>query len=112
MMKINDKDSVLPSSYILQRQRIESGNTYEKINSLLKDISNNYEIINISLMGSLGEEINLSSNVEYYIETNPNYDRNKAKAYHLVGDSLEEISSSEYGRYVRFGNARWALMSF
>ena len=50
------------------------------------------------------KEITLTSNVECYIETNPNYDRNKLKVYYLNGEDMEMFSSSGYGRYVKFEN--------
>ncbi len=97
---------ILPSDYVIQCQRIESGTTYDKINQLLVGKSENFEITNISLSTSNGEEIKLSDNIECRIETNPNYDRNKVKVYHYEDGNLQLISSSGYGRYVSFENKK------
>ncbi len=102
MVKVDDIHNILPEGYIVQCQRIESGTTYDKVSSLLAAISENYEITNITMMDSTGEEIILSDTIQCYIETNPNYDRNKVKVYHVEEDKLEEVSSSGYGRYVKF----------
>lgn len=101
MVKVVDIHNILPQGYIVQCQRIESGTTYDKVSSLLATISENYEITNITMMDSTGQDIVLTDTVECYIETNPNYDRNKVKVYR-VDDKLEEVSSSGYGRYVKF----------
>lgn len=101
MVKVVDIHNILPQGYIVQCQRIESGTIYDKVSSLLATISENYEITNITMMDSTGQDIVLTDTVECYIETNPNYDRNKVKVYR-VDDKLEEVSSSGYGRYVRF----------
>ncbi len=101
MVKVVDKNNILPEGYFVQCQRIESGTTYEKVSSLLSNVSDNYEITDVAVMNSTGVEITLSDNVECYIETNPNYDRNKVKVYLLNGDRMEEVSSSGYGRYVK-----------
>ncbi len=101
MVKVVDIHNILPQGYIVQCQRIESGTTYDKVSSLLATISENYEITNITMMDSTGQDIVLTDTVECYIETNPNYDRNKVKVYR-VDDKLEDVSSSGYGRYVKF----------
>ncbi len=105
MVKVVDIHNILPQGYIVQCQRIESGTTYDKVSSLLATISENYEITNITMMDSTGQDIVLTDTVECYIETNPNYDRNKVKVYR-VDDKLEEVSSSGYGRYVKFENKK------
>lgn len=106
MVKIVDNNKILPSDYVIQCQRIESGTTYDKINQLLVGKSENFEITNISLSTSNGEEIKLSDNIECRIEANPNYDRNKVKVYHYEDGNLQLISSSGYGRYVSFENKK------
>ncbi len=105
MVKVVDIHNILPQGYIVQCQRIESGTTYDKVSSLLATISENYEITNITMMDSTGQDIVLTDTVECYIETNPNYDRNKVKVYR-VDDKLEEVSFSGYGRYVKFENKK------
>lgn len=92
----------MPSSYILQCQRIESGSTYNKIENLLTNISYNFEITNFFLMDKNCDDLTLTDDVEYYIETNFNYDRNKLRVCYLNDDKLEEITSNGYGRYVKF----------
>lgn len=102
MVKINDVNKILPFSYILQCQRIESGSTYDKIENLLTNISYNFEITNVSLMDKNGDDLTLTDDVEYYIETNSNYDRKKLRVCYLNDDKLEEITSNGYGRYDKF----------
>lgn len=104
-VKINDKNNLLPSKYIVQSTRIESGTTYNEVKTLLKDISSNFEITNVQLLLENGEEISLQEEVEYEINTNPSYNRNKIKVYYLNGESLEEISSQSYGRYIKFSSS-------
>lgn len=102
LVKVVDVNETLPKDYIVQCQRISSGSTYDKISSLLKDASSNFEVTNIELMNSTGETLTLEKDIQCYVQTNPNYDRNKVKVYHLEGDNLQFISSTSYGRYVRF----------
>lgn len=106
MVKVSDINNVLPKGYFVQCQRIESGTTYDKISTLLEKVSENYEVTDVALMDLNGDEISPNDNVEFYIETNPNFDRNKLKVYLLIDDRLEEISSAGYGRYVRFESMR------
>jgi hypothetical protein len=106
MVKIKDENNVLPSDYIVQCQRIQSGSTYDKVSRILEKVSDNYEITNIALMDKNGEDIHLNGEIECYIQTDPNYDRNKLKVYYLNGDNLELVTSSGYGRYVRFASSR------
>jgi hypothetical protein len=101
-VKIEDINNVLNAKYVIQSQRIESGSKYEEIKTLLKDISENFEITDVNLISESGETITLDSNVKYYINTNPDYDRNKVKVYYLNNGVLEEISCSSYGRYITF----------
>ncbi len=101
-VKIEDINNVLNTKYIIQSQRIESGSKYEQIKTLLKDISSNFEVTDVNLLSEEGEEITPNSNIKYYINTNPDYDRNKVKVYYLNDGGLEEISCSSYGRYICF----------
>lgn len=106
MVKIVDSNNVLPKDYVLQCQRIEAGTTYDTISNLLNGKSENFEVTNISILNSNGEDISLSNYIEFRVETNPNYDRNKVKVYHFDDDRLELVSSKGYGRYVSFENTK------
>lgn len=106
MVKIVDSNNVLPKDYVLQCQRIEEGTIYDKIQNLLNGKSENFEVTNISILNSKGEDISLSNNIEFRVETNPNYDRNKVKVYHFDDDKLELVSSKGYGRYISFENTK------
>ncbi len=102
LVKVNDINHVLPKGTIVQCQRIHSGSTYEKISSLLENISDHYEVTDISLMDQNGDKLNLSGTIQCLINTNPNYDRNKVKVAFVLDDKLEPVSSESYGRYIRF----------
>ncbi len=102
LVKVNDINHVLPKGTIVQCQRIHSGSTYEKISSLLENVSDHYEITDISLMDQNGDKLNLSGTIQCLINTNPNYDRNKVKVAFVLDDKLEPVSSESYGRYIRF----------
>ncbi len=102
LVKVNDINHVLPEGTIVQCQRIHSGSTYEKISSLLENISDHYEVTDISLMDQNGDKLNLSGTIQCLINTNPNYDRNKVKVAFVLDDKLEPVSSESYGRYIRF----------
>ncbi len=102
LVKVNDINHVLPEGTIVQCQRIHSGSTYEKISSLLENVSDHYEVTDISLMDQNGDELNLAGMIQCLINTNPNYDRNKVKVALVLDDKLEPVSSESYGRYIRF----------
>ncbi len=102
LVKVNDINHVLPEGTIVQCQRIHSGSTYEKISFLLENISDHYEVTDISLMDQNGDKLNLSGTIQCLINTNPNYDRNKVKVALVLDDKLEPVSSESYGRYIRF----------
>ncbi len=102
LVKVNDINHVLPEGTIVQCQRIHSGSTYEKISSLLENISDHYEITDISLIDKNGDKLNLAGMIQCLINTNPNYDRNKVKVALALDDKLEPVSSESYGRYIRF----------
>lgn len=104
IVKINDINSVLPSKYYLITQRITSGNEYDQISLKLEGVSENYEITNIKLIDDNSNTISLSNNIEYYIETNPKYNRNEIKVYLYEDDELIELDCAGYGRYVKFEN--------
>lgn len=106
MVKIVDINNILPKDYVIQCQRIESGINFDKIADLLSGKSENFEVTNISLLNSNGEDINLNDNIEFRVVTNPNYDRNKVKVYYYNEDNLELVSSKGYGRYVSFENSK------
>lgn len=102
LVKVNDINHVLPEGTIVQCQRIHSGSTYEKISSLLENVSDHYEITDISLIDQNGDKLNLSGTIQCLVNTNPNYDRNKVKVALVLDDKLEPVSSESYGRYIRF----------
>ncbi len=102
LVKVNDINHVLPEGTIVQCQRIHSGSTYEKVSSLLENVSDHYEITDISLMDQNGDKLNLSGTIQCLVNTNPNYDRNKVKVALVLDDKLEHVSSESYGRYIRF----------
>ncbi len=104
LVKVNDVNNILPDGAIVQCQRIHSGSTYEKVSSLLENVSDHYEVTFISLMDENGDEIRLEKPLQCLVNTNPNYDRNKVKVALLLNDSLVEVSSESYGRYIRFEN--------
>lgn len=104
IVKINDINSVLPSKYYLITQRITSGNEYDQISLKLEGISEKYEITNIKLIDDTSNNISLSNNIEYYIETNPKYNRNEVCVYLYEGEELIELDCAGYGRYVKFEN--------
>ncbi len=106
LVKVNDINHVLPEGTIVQCQRIHSGSTYEKISFLLENISDHYEVTDISLMDQNGDKLNLSGTIQCLINTNPNYDRNKVKVALVLDDKLEPVSSENYGRYIRFESQR------
>lgn len=102
LVKVNDINHVLPEGTIVQCQRIHSGSTYEKISSLLENVSDHYEITDISLIDQNGDKLNLSGTIQCLVNTNPNYNRNKVKVALALDDKLEPVSSENYGRYIRF----------
>ncbi len=102
LVKVDDINNVLPDGAIVQCQRINSGTTYEKISSLLENVSDHYEITDISLMNQNGDELVLEQPIQCLINTNPNYDRNKVKVALLSDETLEVVSAENFGRYIRF----------
>ncbi len=106
LVKVNDINHVLPEGTIVQCQRIHSGSTYEKVSSLLENVSDHYEITDISLMHQNGDKLKLSGTIQCLVNTNPNYDRNKVKVALVLDDKLEPVSSENYGRYIRFESQR------
>ncbi len=104
IVKINDINSVLPSKYYLITQRITSGNEYDLIALKLEGISENYEITNIKIIDDNSNTISLNDNIEYFIETNPKYNRNEVCVYLYEGEELIELDCAGYGRYVKFEN--------
>lgn len=103
LVKVIDLNKILPDNYVVQSQRIESGQEYANIKSLLVKKSQKYEITNILLLDNTGEGLNLDANVNYYIKTNPDFNRNNVEVYHLnENGTLEQISARGYGRYVTF----------
>ncbi len=104
MVKVNDINNILPNDYIIQCQRIESGTTYNKISNLVSHISSTFEITNLNIIDSNGDSISLLDNIECFIETNPNYNRNKVKVYYINKINLENIDCEGYGRYIKFKN--------
>lgn len=103
LVKVLDNNKILPLNYVVQSQRIESGEDYTNIANMLVKKSERYEITNVLLLDNNGESLEINSNVSYYIQTNPNYNRNDVRVYHLNKDNtLEEIKASGYGRYITF----------
>lgn len=101
LVKINDVNGVLPNTYYLITQRITSGSEYDKIISNLINISENYEITSVKIVDDNSNTISLTNSIEYYIETNPLYNRNEISVYLYENDKLIELDSSGYGRYVK-----------
>lgn len=104
IVKINDINSVLPDKYYLITQRITSGNEYDLIALKLEGISENFEITNIKLIDDNSNTISLNDNIEYFIETNPKYNRNEVCVYLYEGEELTQLDCAGYGRYVKFEN--------
>lgn len=103
LVKVIDINKILPDNYVVQSQRIESGQDFTNIAGLLAKKSEKYEITNILLLDNNGESLNFDSNVSYYIMTNPDFNRNDVEVYHLnTNGTLEQITARGYGRYVTF----------
>lgn len=98
-----DSNDILDDDVTLLVSKITNDTViYQNISSLISNISENYEVYSISFVSSSGESITLDNDIEYYVMASTYYNRQNVKVYYYSNDELVEVSSTGYGRYVKF----------
>ncbi len=102
LAKFDDKSNALPEGTILQASKIEDGKAYDSVAEKMKNISDNYSLINIVYYSASGEALTPKENVTLYFMPETYLDRNEVKIYHVSSDGeFVDVLSSPFGRYVK-----------
>ena len=94
---------ILGDNLSIQAIKLGSDNEeYNLISERLKDISDNYEAINVIIYDIDGNEVNLSDNIELYLAANPTFNRTEIEIYHMDSNgNLVKDEAENFGRYMK-----------
>ena len=102
LAKYEDDNNVFQEGTAIQANSISSGEVYNLATQKLKEISNNFSLINITYYAQSGEQVVPDDDITLYLIADSTFDRNQIVVYHMADDgTLTKIDCSGYGRYVR-----------
>lgn len=102
LAKYEDNNNVFQEGTAIQANSISSGEVHNLATQKLKEISNNFSLINITYYAQSGEQVVPDDDITLYLIADSTFDRNQIVVYHMADDgTLTKIDCSGYGRYVR-----------
>ena len=103
LAKFTDSKGVLPEGTAIMASRIVEGSSvYATAADKMKTFADNFEVFGVSFVSGDGNSVNLSENIELYLQANTTYDRTEIVVYYMdESGSLTVLNSSGYGRYVK-----------